>query len=101
MLGRPDEAADEADRLAELRPDQADDRVAAARLLARAAGAARDNRAGTYAGRSLERLRSAQRIGPVKIAPRSADPDFAALRSHPDFQLLLMDLAMPADPFTH
>jgi serine/threonine-protein kinase len=100
MLGRPDEAAGEADRLVELRQDQADDLVAAARLLARAAGAAHVNRAGTYAGRSLERLRSAQRIGPVKIAPRFADPDFAALRSHPDFPLLLMDLAVPADPFS-
>jgi serine/threonine-protein kinase len=99
ILSRPHEAADEADRLVEVRPDQADDLVAAARLLARAAGAAGDNRARTYAGRSLERLRSAQRTGPVKIAPRSADPDFAALRSHPDFQVLLMDLAMPVDPF--
>jgi hypothetical protein len=27
------------------------------------------------------------------------DPDLDPLRSRPDFQLLLMDLAMPAEPF--
>ena len=28
------------------------------------------------------------------------DPDFDSLRSRPDFQALLMDLAFPADPFS-
>jgi hypothetical protein len=28
------------------------------------------------------------------------DADFAALRPRPDFQLLLMDLGFPAEPFT-
>ena len=27
------------------------------------------------------------------------DPDFDPLRSRPDFQALLMDLAFPVDPF--
>jgi hypothetical protein len=27
------------------------------------------------------------------------DPDLDPLRSRPDFQLLMMDLAMPAEPF--
>jgi len=99
MLDRPDEAAAEADRLAELRPGQVGDLVGAARLLSRAAGVVRDNRAEMYAGRALERLRSAQRTGPVDVAPLTDDPGFAAIRSRPDFQMLMMDLAMPADPF--
>ena len=56
MLARPDEAADEADRMVKLRTDRADDLIDAARLLARAAGAVEGSRAETYAGRALERL---------------------------------------------
>ena len=99
MLDRPDEAAGEADRLVGLRPDRADDLVDAARLLARAAGAVGGDRSETYAGRALERLRAARRIGPVRIAPRADDPGFAAIRSLPGFQGLLMDLAFPDEPF--
>jgi hypothetical protein len=29
------------------------------------------------------------------------DPDLDPLRSHPDFQLLMMDLAFPDDAFAH
>jgi hypothetical protein len=29
------------------------------------------------------------------------DPDLAPMRSRPDFQLLLMDLSFPAEPFVH
>jgi tetratricopeptide (TPR) repeat protein len=101
MMGRPDEAVVEADQLVDLEPGTAGDLVAAARLLAQAAGAAQGNRAETYSSQSLERLRSAQRTGPVDFAKLADDRGFAALRSHPDFRLLLMDLAMPADPFAH
>jgi eukaryotic-like serine/threonine-protein kinase len=100
MLNRPDEAAAEADRLAELRPGQAVDLVGAARLLARAAGAVRGNQAETYARRAIERLRSAQRTGEVNVALLLEDPGFAEIRSRLDFRILMMDLAMPADPFS-
>jgi eukaryotic-like serine/threonine-protein kinase len=32
---------------------------------------------------------------------RTGDPDLKPIRSRPDFQALMMDLAMPADPFVH
>jgi eukaryotic-like serine/threonine-protein kinase len=101
MLDRPDEAADEADRLAALRTGEVGDLVGAARLLSRAAGAVRGNRVETYAGRALERLRSARRIGPVDVIALAHDPGFAAIASRTDFRTLMMDLAMPADAFAH
>ena len=99
MLGRPDESADEADRLVGLRPNRADDFVDAARLLARAASSVGGDRAETYAGRALELLRAARRMGRVRIAPRADDPGFAAIRSRSEFREILMDLAFPGDPF--
>jgi serine/threonine-protein kinase len=99
MLDRPDEAADEADRLVRVRPGQADDLVDAARLLARAAGAAGGSRGETYAARALQRLRSVPQAARGQIAPRADDPGFVALRSRPEFQRLLMDLAFPEEPF--
>ena len=101
MLDRPDEAADEADRLAVLRTGEVGDLVGAARLLSRAAGAVRGNRVETYAGRALNRLRSAQWIGPVDVIALAHDPGFAAIASRTDFRMLMMDLAMPADAFAH
>jgi hypothetical protein len=34
-----------------------------------------------------------------RIPGTSIDPDFDSLRDRPDFRLLTMDLAVPADPF--
>jgi tetratricopeptide (TPR) repeat protein len=99
MLDRPDEATAEADRLALVRPGQADDLVDAARLLARAAGSAGGSRGETYAARALQRLRSVPRAARGHIAPRADDPGFVALRSRPEFPRLLMDLAFPDEPF--
>jgi tetratricopeptide (TPR) repeat protein len=57
-----------------------------------------------YALRALASLAEARRAGyfrePSKVARMQSDKDLDPLRSRPDFQALLMDLAMPADPFT-
>ncbi len=99
MLGRPSEAAALADHLVELRPRDAGDKFVAARLLSQAAGAAKGDEAKTLAGQALERLRKARPIASVEIAGLTNDPRFAALRSHPDSRLVIMDLAFPTDPF--
>jgi serine/threonine-protein kinase len=44
-------------------------------------------------------LRKAVSSGFIGLATLRTDPDLDALRIRSDFQLLLMDLAMPADPF--
>jgi serine/threonine-protein kinase len=46
-------------------------------------------------------LRKAVAAGYRSLAFLKTDPDLDPLRSRPDFQLLLLDLAMPADPFAH
>jgi tetratricopeptide (TPR) repeat protein len=75
-----------------------------ARGLALLASAAADPRsdpgAAAAADRALDALRRAWAAGyrgdPAKVR---SDPDLAVLRGRADFQLLLMDLAMPAEPF--
>jgi hypothetical protein len=99
MLDRPDEAAPEADGMFELLPGRAVALVSAARPLSRSAGGVAGNLAETYAGLAVERLRSAHRSGPVDVALLADEPGFSTLRTRPDFPLLLMALAMPADPF--
>jgi serine/threonine protein kinase/tetratricopeptide (TPR) repeat protein len=101
MLGHPVEASAEADRLAALRPGHAEDLIAAARVLAQAAGATSGQQAETYAARAVELLQSAQRTGKVDLAPLTQASDFAALRSHTCFQWLVKGLTIPGDPFAH
>jgi hypothetical protein len=56
-----------------------------------------------YTARALAALTEAGRAGyfrdPAKVPHLRADRDFDSLRSRADFQLLMMDLAMPDDPF--
>jgi serine/threonine-protein kinase len=51
------------------------------------------------ADRAMEWLRQAVVAGIRKLAVLRTDHSLDPLRSRPDFQLLLMDLAMPDDPF--
>ncbi len=45
-------------------------------------------------------LRQAVAAGYRDVALMRSDTDIRPLRSHPDFQLLMMDLEFPADPFS-
>ena len=45
-------------------------------------------------------LRRAVAGGYRNVARINRDPDLDPLRARPDFQALMMDLAMPADPFS-
>jgi hypothetical protein len=51
------------------------------------------------ADRAMDALRGAVAAGFRLLAHMRVDTDLDALRDRADFQLLLMDLAMPADPF--
>jgi hypothetical protein len=51
------------------------------------------------ADRAMEALRRAVAQGYTFPAIITRDIDLDPLRPRPDFQLLMMDLAMPADPF--
>jgi serine/threonine-protein kinase len=53
----------------------------------------------TYADRAMAMLRRALSTGRHDVAELQSDPDLGALRSRSDFQLLMMDLAFPAEPF--
>jgi tetratricopeptide (TPR) repeat protein len=48
---------------------------------------------------AMRRLREAVAAGFLNLAHMRADPDLDPLRSRLDFQLLMMDLSFPADPF--
>ena len=50
--------------------------------------------------RAMEMLRRAVAAGYWDIAWMRRDPDLDPLRPRADFQVLLLDLAFPADPFT-
>jgi len=50
--------------------------------------------------RAMEILRRAIAAGYRDVAWMRRDPDLDALRSRPDFQLLMLDLTFPTDPFT-
>jgi hypothetical protein len=52
-----------------------------------------------YADRAMATLRRAAAAGSIGAYGLRSDPGFVPLRPRADFQLLLMDLAMPADPF--
>jgi tetratricopeptide (TPR) repeat protein len=49
--------------------------------------------------RAMDRLRRMASSGFLRLEVLRTSPDLAPLRGRPDFQLLVMDLAMPADPF--
>ena len=53
----------------------------------------------TLSDRAMASLRRSAEQGKLEPSDLKADKDLDALRSRPDFQLLLMDLAFPADPF--
>jgi hypothetical protein len=55
--------------------------------------------AGQYAAEAVATLRSAVAAGFSDGDQMIRDPDLDPLRSRSDFQLLMMDLAMPAVPF--
>lgn len=50
--------------------------------------------------RAMELLGRAVHAGYCNVARMRRDPDLNPLRSRSDFQLLISDLAMPADPFS-
>jgi tetratricopeptide (TPR) repeat protein len=110
-----DQAAAEVEEATRV-PDESlrrDDLEGAARVLsvcaavaARAADsteAEREQRSAAYAGRAVRYLKRAHAAGmfpsPGDRAGLLHDPDFSALRPYPDFQLLMMDLSFPAEPF--
>jgi eukaryotic-like serine/threonine-protein kinase len=51
------------------------------------------------AERAMAALRRAFDAGWNDMAHMNHDPDLDPLRARPDFRVLMMDLAMPADPF--
>jgi hypothetical protein len=53
------------------------------------------------ADRAIQWLRRAIAAGYRKLALIQTDPDLDPLRSRPDFQLLMLDLAFPDDPLAH
>jgi serine/threonine-protein kinase len=53
-----------------------------------------------HADRAIVALRRAVAAGFRDVAVWRRDPDLNPLRSRPDFQLLMMDLEFPDDPFT-
>jgi serine/threonine-protein kinase len=53
------------------------------------------------ADRAMHWLRQAVDAGYRNVALMQRDHDLDPLRSRPDFQLLLMDLEFPDDPFAH
>jgi hypothetical protein len=98
------EAAAESARAAGDLPRAAGERpeslVDAACLFARCAPAAGDpERQREYEDRAAALLRMAVAKGFRDVARIARDPDLAGLRCRPDIQLLMMDLAFPAEPF--
>jgi hypothetical protein len=69
----------------------------------RAAGILKGGREGSRSqvDRAMRSLRRAVRAGFHDAQKVRADPLFEPLREREDFQLLMMDLAFPASPFTH
>jgi tetratricopeptide (TPR) repeat protein len=61
------------------------------------AGAERER----YAGRAMETLRRAVAAGYKHLPNIRTDTDLNTLRPRDDFQLLMMDLVMPTDAFSH
>jgi serine/threonine-protein kinase len=53
------------------------------------------------AAQAVAVIRRAIAMGHTDSSAWKNDPDFDSLRTRPDFQVLLMDLDFPADPFAH
>jgi hypothetical protein len=70
--------------------------VEAGRAAPSAAGRAERRR---YADQAMAALVQAVRSGFKDLALLKTDPDLDPLRPRPDFQLLVLDVAFPADPF--
>lgn len=49
--------------------------------------------------RATDNLRRAIKAGFQELPPLKQDACLGSLRGRPDFRLLLLDLAMPSDPF--
>ena len=108
-LGEDDDARRAIDRMIAVPVRLAVERYDAACYLARClpALAVRAGRAGglpdelerSYADHAIVVLREATKGGFVDVDHMKADPDLDPLRARPDFQLLMMDLAMPTNPF--
>jgi tetratricopeptide (TPR) repeat protein len=84
-----------------------DGRYDLARSHARLAGLAAEHgsslapaEAQAQSDRAMDLLKRLVAVG-YRSAKMSTEPDFDPLRLRPDFQLLLLDLAFPADPFAH
>ena len=56
---------------------------------------------GSQAEQAMQGLRQAVAAGYHNLGELRTDTNLDSLRSHADFRLLLMDVAMPADPFAH
>lgn len=52
-----------------------------------------------YTDRAVALLRRAVAMGFRDSSQLARDPDLDGIRDHPDFRLLMMDLAFPPDPF--
>jgi hypothetical protein len=68
------------------------------------AGGERERRSEAYASRAVQYLAWAHAAGmfqgPQERERLLHDPDFSTLQIRPDFQLLMMDLAFPSEPFS-
>jgi tetratricopeptide (TPR) repeat protein len=51
------------------------------------------------ADRALTTLRRVIAMGFADASMLKSDPDLSSIRSRPEFQMLMLDLSMPADPF--
>ena len=110
--GRPAEAASEfrqaiaiMEPLCELQPDGyslynlACFRSLLAGVADRADSGVSAAEAGALGGQAIDALRRAVAAGLGDLAFMRKDPDLDALRSRPDFRMLMMDLAFPDEPF--
>jgi hypothetical protein len=91
-------AAEIAASIARLGFDPAADAYDSARAFARCLPPAGRDDTLPFADRALDALRRAVTAGFRNAANRD-DHDLDPLRDRPDFRLLLMDLAFPAEPF--
>src|SRR5262249_52162577 len=108
--GRPAEASgplrravalrDELPRMSfEARYDLACSHALLAALVAEAGSEQGSGESQREADSAMTALRQAVEAGYRDLAHLRSDPDLDPLRRRPDFRLLMMDLAMPAEPF--
>jgi hypothetical protein len=98
-LGEAAEAAAEADDLARGAGLTSDFLYDLACVYSLSAAAARElSVRHRYAARAVEVLEQAAREGYRDLANMKKDTDLDPIRNRPDFQVLILDLAFPADP---